>query len=125
MISLYENHFWKIPMCYKFNIQFIYDMSAFNKPPKNSSDKKSMLIVSGILATVGLSLLAYMLFFTAPEEKTEWVRVIAITESGCIAETMDGFAVNIGQCQTQEGEMVIAVVDQKVKDRAAAMNPTN
>ena len=100
-------------------------MSAIKKQPKKSSDKKSLLIISGILAVVGLSLVAYMLFFTAPEEKSEWVKVIAVTESGCIAETMDGFAVNIGQCQTQEGEMVIAVVDQKVKDRAAAMNPTN
>ncbi len=100
-------------------------MSSFNKQPKKSSDKKSMLIVSGILAAIALPLLAYMLFFIAPEEQTEWVKVIAITESGCIAETLDGFAVNIGQCQVQEGEMVIAVVDQKVKDRAAAMNPTN
>jgi len=99
-------------------------MSATNRQPKKSSDKKSLLIISGILAVAGLSLVAYMLFFTAPEEKSERVKVIAITESGCIAETMDGFAVNIGQCQTQEGEMVIAVVDQKVKDRAAAMNPT-
>lgn len=112
-------------MEYKFSIQFISDMSAINNRPKKSSDKKSLLIISGILAAVGLSLLAYMLFFTAPEEKTEWVKVIAITESGCIAETLDGFAVNIGECQVKEGEMVIAVVDQKVKDRAAAMNPTN
>ena len=83
-------------------------MSATNRQPRKSSEKKSLLIISGILAAVGLSLLAYMFFFTAPEEKTEWVKVIAITESGCIAETMDGFAVNIGPCQTQEGEMVIA-----------------
>ena len=100
-------------------------MSAINNQSKKSSDKKSLLIISGILAIAGLSLVAYMLFFTAPEEKSEWVKVIAVTESGCIAETLDGFAVNIGQCQTQEGEMVIAVVDQKVKDRASAMNPTN
>ena len=100
-------------------------MSAINRQPKKSSDKKSLLIVSGILSVAALSLVAYMLFFTAPEEKSEWVKVIVITESGCIAETLDGFVVNIGQCQTQEGEMVIAVVDQKVKDRAAAMNPTN
>ena len=100
-------------------------MSSINRQPKKSSDKKSLLIVYGILAAVALSLLTYMLFFTAPEEKTEWVKVIAITDSGCIAETMDGFAVNIGQCQAQEGELVIAVVDQKVKERAAAMNPTN
>ena len=112
-------------MCLKFGIQIIGNMSAINGKPKNSSDKKSLLIVSGILAVVGLSLIAYMLFFTAPEEESEWVKVIAITESGCIAETLDGFAVNIGQCDVPEGEMVIAVVDQKVKDRAAAMNPTN
>ena len=99
-------------------------MSAINRQPKKSSDKKSLIIVSGILAAVGISLLSYMFFYTAAEEKSEWVKVIAITESGCIAETLDGFAVNIGQCQSQEGEMVIAIVDQKVKDRAAAMNPT-
>jgi hypothetical protein len=100
-------------------------MSAINYKPKNSSDKKSLLIVSGILTAIGMSLFAYLMFYTAAEETTEWVKVIAVTESGCIAETLDGFAVNIGQCQVQEGEFVIAVVDQKVKDRAAAMNPTN
>ena len=100
-------------------------MSAINNQPKKSSDKKSLLIVSGILAAIGISLFAYLMFYTAPEETSEWVEVIAITESGCIAETLDGFAVNIGPCQVEEGEMVIAVVDQKAKDRAAAMNPTN
>lgn len=100
-------------------------MSAINRQPKKSSGKKSLLIVSGILAAIGLSLFAYLMFYTAPEETSEWVKVIAITESGCIAETLDGFAVNIGPCQVEEGEMVIAMVDQKVKDRAAAMNPTN
>jgi len=100
-------------------------MSATNRQPKKSSEKRSLLIVSGILAAIGISLFAYLMIYTAPEETTEWVKVIAITKSGCIAETMDGFAVNIGQCQVQEGEMVIAVVDQKVKQRAAAMNPTN
>ena len=100
-------------------------MSAVNNQPKKSSDKRSLLIVSGILAAIGLSLFAYLIFYTAPEETSEWVEVIAITDSGCIAETLDGFAVNIGPCQVEEGEMVIAVVDQKAKDRAAAMNPTN
>ena len=100
-------------------------MSAINYTPKNSSDKRSLLIVSGILAAIGISLFAYLMFYTAADETTEWVKVIAVTESGCIAETMDGFAVNIGQCQAQEDELVLAVVDQKVKERAAAMNPTN
>ena len=100
-------------------------MSAINYKPKKSSDKKSLFIVSGILAAIGLSLFAYLMFYTAAEETTEWVEVIAVTQSGCIAETLDGFAVNIGDCNIQEGEMVLAVVDQKVKQRAAAMNPTD
>jgi hypothetical protein len=84
-----------------------------------------LLIVSGILAAVGISLFAYLMFYTAPAEVMERVKVIAITESGCIAETMDGFAVNIGQCEAQEGEFIVAPVDQKTKERAAAMNPTS
>jgi hypothetical protein len=100
-------------------------MSAINYTSKKTSDKRSLIIVSGILTAIGISLFAYLMFYTAAEETTEWVKVIAVTESGCIAETLDGFAVNIGQCQTQEGQFVIAVVDQKVKERAAAMNPTN
>ena len=99
-------------------------MSAINFKQKNSSDKRSLLIVSGILAAIGLSLFAYLMFYTAAEETTEWVKVIAVTQSGCIAETLDGFAVNIGECQAQEGEFVFAPVDQKAKERAAAMNPT-
>jgi hypothetical protein len=100
-------------------------MSAINNKSKKSSGKRSLLIVSGILTAIGFSLFAYLMFYTAAEETTEWVKVIAVTETGCIAETLDGFAFNIGQCQTQEGEFVIAVVDQKVKQRATAMNPTN
>ncbi len=100
-------------------------MSAKNRQPKKSSDKRSLLIVSGILAAIGVSLFAYLMFYTAPEEVTERVKIIAVTDEGCIAETMDGFAVNIGQCQAQEGDFIVALVDQKTKERAAAMNPTN
>nr|NIP61268.1 hypothetical protein [Nitrosopumilaceae archaeon]NIT99412.1 hypothetical protein [Nitrosopumilaceae archaeon]NIU86150.1 hypothetical protein [Nitrosopumilaceae archaeon]NIV64946.1 hypothetical protein [Nitrosopumilaceae archaeon]NIX60015.1 hypothetical protein [Nitrosopumilaceae archaeon] len=63
-------------------------------------------------------------WYTAPEENIERVKVVAVTESGCIAETMDGFAVNIGSCQAQPGDFVMAPVDKKAKERAAAMNPT-
>jgi hypothetical protein len=98
-------------------------MSAIN--PKKSSDKRSLLIVSGILAAIGVSLFAYLMFYTEPEEIAERVKIIAVTDQGCIAETMDGFAVNIGECNAQEGDFIVALVDQKVKQRAAAMNPTN
>ena len=100
-------------------------MSAINRQPKESSDKRSLLIVSGILAAIGISLFAYLMFYTEPQEIAERVKVIAVTEQGCIAETMDGFAVNIGQCNAQQGDFVVALVDQKTKERAAAMNPTN
>ncbi|MFB5615300.1 MAG: hypothetical protein ACE5RI_09465 [Candidatus Nitrosomaritimum yanchengensis] len=70
-------------------------------------------------------LFAYLMFYTAPEENFELVMIVAITEEGCIAETLDGFSVNIGECNAQPGEYVDALVDQKIKDHAAAINPTN
>ena len=86
---------------------------------------KSIVIVAGILAVIGGSLFAYLMFYTAPSETMEMVKVIAVTDEGCIGETLDGFSVNIGDCQAEPGEYVKALVDQKVKDRAAAMNPTS
>ena len=99
-------------------------MSSVNNRPKNSS-KNSMFIVGGIIAIVAVSLFAYLMFYTAPEENIETVKVIAVTEEGCIGETMDGFSVNIGDCQAEPGEYVAALVDKKAKERAAAMNPTS
>ena len=52
------------------------------------------------------------------------VKIIAITEAGCIGETFDGFAVNIGDCEVLPGQYVDAPVDQKAKERATAMNPS-
>ena len=100
-------------------------MSAINNKQKKSSDKKSLLIVSGVLAAIGVSLFAYLMFFTVPEENLEMVKIIAVTDDGCIGETLDGFAVNVGECNAEPGQYVNALVDQKTKDRAAAMNPTN
>lgn len=91
---------------------------------KKSSSKKSLLMVGGILGAIAVVGLLYMTVFVAPEEIVEQVKVIAVTESGCIAETVDGFAVNIGQCNAQPGDILMAPVDQKVKERAMAMNPS-
>ena len=87
--------------------------------------KKNLGIIAGIIAAVGIALFAYLMFYVSPAETTELVKVIAVTPEGCIAETMDGFSVNIGDCQAEPGQFVNAVVDQKVKERAAAMNPTS
>lgn len=100
-------------------------MSAINRQPKKNSGKNSTLIVSGVIALVAGLLFAYLMFYTAPEENMELVKIIAVTDEGCIGETLDGYSVNIGECNVQPGQFVDALIDQKVKDRAAAMNPTN
>jgi|GEM_PF-2591282 len=37
----------------------------------------------------------------------------------------DGHAVNMGDCNAKSGQYVDALVDQKIKERATLMNPTN
>ena len=101
-------------------------MSAIKGQPNkanSSSSKKSLLVVSGVIAIVAVLLFAYLMWYVAPDEYIERVEVIANTQAGCIAETFDGFAVNIGECNVQQGEYVDAVIDKKLKERAAAMNP--
>ena len=103
-------------------------MSAIKRQPnkaKNSSNTKSLLVVGGVIAISALVLFAYLMWYVAPDEYMERVQVIANTQAGCIAETFDGFAVNIGDCNVQQGEYVDAIIDKKVKERAAAMNPTS
>jgi hypothetical protein len=91
----------------------------------NKSGKNTTFIIAGVIALGAGLLFAYLMFYTAPAEKMEIVKIIAITNDGCIAETMDGFSVNIGDCNGQPGQYVNALVDQKTKERAALMNPTN
>ena len=100
-------------------------MSAINRQPKKGKSKNSLLVVGGVIAVASVLLFAYLMWYVAPEENIERVKVVAVTESGCIAETIDGFAVNIGDCQAQSGDYIMAPVDQKTKERAAAMNPTS
>ena len=100
-------------------------MSAFNSRQSKKSGMNSMILVGGIIAAGAIVLFAYLMFYTAPVENIERVTIIAVTEAGCIGETVDGFSVNIGECQAQPGDSVMAPVDQKAKERAAAMNPTS
>ncbi len=103
-------------------------MSAIKGQPSkanSSSSKKSLLMVVGVIAIASVLLFAYLMWYVAPEEKVETVKVIAVTDTACVGETLDGFAVNIGDCQAEPGQYVNAHVDQKTKERAALMNPTN
>ena len=98
---------------------------AVNNQPDKKSNKNSIIIIMGVIVLVAGLLFTYLMYYTAPEENMELVKIIAVTEEGCIAETLDGYAVNIGDCNAKAGQYVNALVDQKVKDRAAAMNPTS
>ena len=100
-------------------------MSAINNKSNKKSGKNTTLIIAGVIALGAGLLFAYLMFYTAPAEKMEMVKIIAITNEGCIAETMDGFSVNIGDCNGEPDQYVNALVDQKIKERAALMNPTN
>ena len=101
-------------------------MSAIKtRKSKQNSKDYSILKVGGIIAIVGVALFAYLMWYVAPVENIEMVKVVAITENGCIGETFDGYAVNIGECKVQPGEVVNVSVDQKTKERAALMNPTS
>ena len=99
-------------------------MSAINRQQKKTKNVNSLLVVGGVIAIVSVLLFAYLMWYVSPEENIERVKVVAVTESGCIAETFDGFAVNIGDCQEKPGAYATAMVDQKTKERAALMNPT-
>jgi len=100
-------------------------MSAVNNRSNNKSGKNTTLIIAGVIALGAGLLFVYLMAYTAPAEKMEMVKIIAITNEGCIAETMDGFSVNIGDCNGEPDQYVNALVDQKIKERAALMNPTN
>lgn len=98
-------------------------MSISTKP--KSSNAKNLAIIAGILAAIGISLVVYLMWYVSPDEVLERVKIIAVTESGCIGETMDGYPVNIGQCDAKPGDIIVAAVDQKVKERQDLMNPTS
>ena len=100
-------------------------MSAINNRADKKSSKNTTFIIAGVIALGAGLLFAYLMFYTAPVETMELVKIIAVTNEGCIAETIDGYAVNIGDCNAKSGQYVNALVDQKTKERAALMNPTN
>ena len=98
-------------------------MAAVGGKNSKKSGKNSTLVIGGVIAIVAGLLFVYLMFYTSPEHNMEIVKIIAVTEAGCIAETMDGYSVNIGNCDGKLGQYVDALVDQKVKDRTDAINP--
>lgn len=97
-------------------------MSAKND---KKSGKNSTLIVAGIIALGAGLLFAYLMFYVSPDLVTERVKVVANTADGCIAESSDGFSVNIGPCDAKAGDFIVGTYDAKIKERRALMNPTS
>jgi hypothetical protein len=79
-----------------------------------------------VIAMVGVasSSLVYLAWYMEPDEVTEKVKIIANTADGCIAESFDGFSVNIGPCDAEAGDVIVGTYDGKINERAILMNPT-
>ena len=82
------------------------------------------IIAFVVVAGVAGSLFVYLSWYVSPDEVTERVKIVANTADGCIAESSDGFSVNIGPCDAEPGEIVVGTYDAKIKERRALMNPT-
>ncbi|WP_255465066.1 hypothetical protein [Nitrosopumilus sp. b3] len=87
------------------------------------NSKFTIFLVIAIVGVAG-SLVGYLNWYVAPDEVTEKVKVIANTADGCIAESFDGFSVNIGPCDAKAGDIVVGTYDSKINERAILMNPT-
>lgn len=87
------------------------------------NSKFTIFLVILILAVAG-SLFGYLNWYVAPDEVTEQVKIIANTADGCIAESFDGFSVNIGPCDAKAGDVIVGTYDKKINERAILMNPT-
>jgi flagellar basal body-associated protein FliL len=83
----------------------------------------TVLLIIAMVA-VASSSLAYLSWYVSPEEITEEVKIIANTADGCIAESFDGFSVNIGPCDAKAGDIILGTYDAKINERAILMNPT-
>ena len=87
-------------------------------------NSKFLVILTIVIIGVAGSLFGYLTWYVSPDEVTERVKVIANTVDGCIAESFDGFPVNIGPCDAEPGEVIDGTYDAKIKEREILMNPT-
>jgi len=87
------------------------------------SNKVTIQVFIGV-AIIAVGLFVYLSWYVSPDEVTENVEVIANTADGCIVETLDNFSINIGPCDANAGDVIIATYDAKIKERATLMNPS-
>ncbi|MGI0027709.1 MAG: hypothetical protein ACREAD_07710 [Nitrosopumilaceae archaeon] len=82
------------------------------------------LIVGAIAAAIIVMAVAVFPFWNLiPNKVTEVVKVVLVDETGCTAETTDGFVVKIGQCNAKPGDTITASFDGKIRDREKPFTP--
>jgi len=77
------------------------------------NSKFTVLLVIAIVG-VAVSLFGYLTWYMSPDEITEQVKIIANTADGCIAESFNGFSVNIGPCDAKVGDIIVGTYDGKI-----------
>ena len=80
-------------------------------------------LIFGAIIVVSVVTVSYLMWYMSPDYIIDDVTVIANTIDGCIAETQNGFSVNIGPCDAQPNDVISAKYDTNVFEREAAMNP--
>jgi len=87
--------------------------------------KNEKQIIAGAIAAaiIVMAVAVFPVWNLIPKEVTEKVKVVAVDESGCTAETFDGFIVKIGHCNAQPGDNITASFDGKIRDREKPFTP--
>jgi len=87
--------------------------------------KNEKQIIAGaiVAAIIVMAVVVFPFWNLIPKEVTEKVKVVAVDDSGCTAETFDKFIVKIGQCNAKPGDNITASFDGKIRDREKPFTP--
>jgi hypothetical protein len=87
--------------------------------------KNEKQIVAGAIAAaiIVMAVAVFPFWNLIPNNVTETVKVVLVDQTGCTAETHDGFDVKIGPCNAKVGDNITASFDGKVRDREKPFTP--
>jgi hypothetical protein len=87
--------------------------------------KNEKYLIGGAIAAaiIVMSVVVFPFWNLIPNNVTETVKVVLVEESGCTAETHDGFDVKIGPCNAKAGDNITASFDGKIRDRQKPFTP--
>jgi hypothetical protein len=87
--------------------------------------KNEKQIIAGAIAAaiIVMAVAVFPFWNLIPNNVTETVKVVLVEESGCTAETHDGFDVKIGPCNAKAGDTITASFDGKIRDRQKPFTP--